>query len=55
MVEQQALRVVTASELTLIYALEPLFATLMAWAHIGEEVSDNYDCYDSDSDSDVEF
>ena len=39
MAEQQALLVVSASELTLIYALEPLFATLLAWAHIGEEVT----------------
>ena len=46
MAEQQALRVVTAAELTLIYALEPLFATLLAWAHLGEEVGVDDDCYD---------
>ena len=37
--EQQAIRVVSAAEVTLIYAMEPLFATFLSWLIAREEVS----------------
>lgn len=41
LVEQKALVVVSAAEVTLIYSLEPLFASIYAWMTLGEAITPN--------------